>query len=170
MGDAAPLSFPVKGVYGTQDDRCTLRQTRDLGSVAPDFELLGAVEGHHLFVYDESARKQWFEMVVQALDGAVSPIASGPPRARCECIARRVRPSEGCELKSPCVVGRRGGWDDRRRGGEGKREVRYGCVVVRHGTGLFPRGLVKDGSRRSCLSSAARRPVLLLLKCRLQSP
>ena len=29
-GDAAPLSFPVKGVYGTQDDRCTSHQTRDL--------------------------------------------------------------------------------------------------------------------------------------------
>ena len=25
LGDAAPLSFPVKGVYGTQDDRCTLK-------------------------------------------------------------------------------------------------------------------------------------------------
>ncbi len=102
MGDAAPLSFPVKGVYGTEDDRCTSSKLETWSSVAPDFELLGSVEGHHLFVYDESARKQWFEMVVQALDGAVSPISTGPPRARYECTAPKgAAVREGCELKSP---------------------------------------------------------------------
>jgi len=102
IGDAAPLSFPVKGVYGTSDDRCTSTLLETWSSVAPDFELLGSVEGHHLFVYDESARKQWFELVVQALDGAVSPISAGPPCARYECTAPKgAAVREGCELKSP---------------------------------------------------------------------
>ena len=109
--DAAPLSFPVKGVYGTQDDRCTSSKLETWSSVAPDFELLGSVEGHHLFVYDESARVIGLRLVVQALDGAVSPIASGPPRARYECTAPKGRPSEkAASSKAPSVVGRRGGW------------------------------------------------------------
>ena len=38
--------------------------------VAPDFQVAGSVKGHHLFVYDEPSRAEWFAQVTAALDAA----------------------------------------------------------------------------------------------------
>ena len=81
---------------------------------------------------------------MQALDGAVSPIASGPPRARYECIAPKgAAVREGCELKSPLAS-----WDVEEGGMidvEEEKENSKGTLRLArrrvHGTGLFPRGL-----------------------------
>lgn len=99
--EAAPLTFPVKGVYGTEDGRCTREQLESWSEVS-SFEMLGSIEGHHLFVYDEAARRTWFQLVVGALEEAQpTPLLSGPPRARYECIALKgAAVREGCELKT----------------------------------------------------------------------
>jgi len=73
---------PVRAIRGTDDKRCTRELVARWAEVTSDFAELDAVDGHHLFPYDEAARYAWFRRVTEAIDEA-------QPRAVYECIGRK---------------------------------------------------------------------------------
>ena len=66
--DKMKLATPIRALYGSNDQRCTKGLVEQWSECTESFGMLGSIKGHHLFVYDEVARCDWFSKAISVFE------------------------------------------------------------------------------------------------------